>query len=189
MPPVDESVHASVVQFEDLAMSFTVPPGYRVLGDEELSSRLRSTGDLKLNRAIRDRASQKKGLPLLTLEKQTTEPNDFLTLSVSVVLVPKDARASEILASQQSVMSEHLAAFKVTEPAHDKSVQKVDGAELATAYQIKRAGQTSRAASDLRVFVRDGLATIAVAVWPEDSQPRGEEARLLLDGLRFTSAP
>lgn len=176
---------ASNVRFDDLGIAFAVPPGYRVLGDEELASRIRASADLRLNRSLRERAKEKKGLPLLTLEKPTTEATDFLTVSVSVVLVPKDAKATELTAHEQGVMAEHLAGFQVVEGPKAKTIGKVEGAELVSRYQVKRAGEAHRASSALRVFVRDGVATIAVAVWPETSSARGEEARLVLDGLSF----
>ncbi|MFO0671724.1 MAG: hypothetical protein U0235_19185 [Polyangiaceae bacterium] len=176
---------ASNVRFDDLGIAFAVPPGYRVLGDEELASRIRASADLRLNRSLRERAKEKKGLPLLTLEKPTSEANDFLTVSVSVVLVPKDAKATELTTHEQGVMAEHLAGFQVVEGPKAKSIGPVEGAELVSRYQVKRAGEAHRAASALRVFVRDGVATIAVAVWPETSSARGEEARLVLDGLSF----
>lgn len=180
-----DDVHASIVRFDDLGISFTVPPGYRVIGDDELASRVRSSADLRLNRSLRERAAQKKGLPLLTLEKQTSEPNDFLTLSLAVVLVPKETRAMELVAHEQAVMTEHLAGFRVVEPAKAKNLGGVDGAEIATRYQVKRGSEARRASSNLRLYVRDGIATVAVAVWPEESPARGEEARLVLDALRF----
>ena len=178
-------MHASTVRFDDLGISFTVPPGYRVIGDEELAARVRSSADLRLNRSLRERAAQKKGLPLLTLEKQTSEPNDFLTLSLAVVLVPKETRAMELVLHEQAVMAEHLAGFQVIEAAKARTLGGVDGGEIATRYQVKRGSEARRASSNLRVYVREGLATIAVAVWPEESSPRGEEARLVLDGLKF----
>jgi hypothetical protein len=184
-PALEGDVHASVVRFDDLGIVFPVPPGYRVIGDEELSSRLRASADLRLNRSLRDRAAQKKGLPLLTLEKETSDPDDFLTLSLAVVVVPSDARATELIAHEESVMAEHLAGFHVTEPAKAKSLGGIDGAEITTRYQVKRGGEARRASSNLRLYVREGLATIEAAVWPEGSEARGEEARLVLDGLGF----
>jgi hypothetical protein len=187
-PSGDGEVRASTVRFEDLGISFTVPPGYRVLGDEELASRIHAAADVKLNRSLRDRAAQRKGLPLLTLERTTTDPNDFLTVSLSVVLVPKDARATELIAHEQAVMAEHLAGFKLVEGPKERAVAGVPGAEIVSQYLIKRSGEARRAASTLRLYVRDGIATVAVAVWPEGSSPRGEEARLVLDGLTFENA-
>lgn len=180
-----ENVRASTVRFDDLGIGFTVPPGYRVLGDEELAARVQANGDLRLNRSLRDRAKQKKFLPLLTLEKQSTDPNDFVNLSLGVVLVPKDATAAEVLTQQEALMKEHLASFQVIEPSKGRSIGNVQGAELVSRSMMKRGGEARRVASLVRVFVRDGVATVATAVWPDGAAPRGEEARLVLDSLSF----
>ena len=190
-PPREESARASTVRFDDLGIAFTVPPGYRVLGDEELAARIASTADVRLQRSLRERASQKQGLPLLSLERPNGDANDFLTVSLSVVLVPRDAKASELIALQQAQMSEHLAGFKVEQaprPAAAKGVVGVDGSELVAQYLVKRGGEARRASSLFRVFVQNGLATLAVAVWPEGAAVREEEGRLLLDGLSFYDA-
>ncbi len=46
-----------------------------------------------------------------------------------------------------------------------------------------------RAASRLRLYVRSGLATLVVTVWPEAQTGRADEAARLLDGLHFSASP
>jgi len=81
-------------------------------------------------------------------------------------------------------MGENLDTFAVVEDAKERTTDGVAGTELAVRYVLHAAGEAHRVASFLRIYVRGGLAFVAVAVWPE-SAGRAEEARLTLDGLHF----
>lgn len=174
----------SVVRFDDLGVSFAVPSGFRVLGDDDLAARIRASANPRLTAALEQRAAQKKGIPLLSLARETTERGDGLTVTISVAVVPQDATAAEVLAQQKVVMGENLDTFAVTEDAKELTTDGVAGTELAVRYVLHAGGEAHRTASLLRIFVRGGLAYVAVAVWPE-SAGRGEEARLTLEGLHF----
>lgn len=174
----------SVVKFDDLGVSFAVPPGYKVLGDDDLAARIRASGSARLTSALESRASQKKGLPLLSLQKETTEKNDGLNVTISVTVVPVDATAAELLAQQRAVMTENLEAFSITSGPTDHAADGVLGSELSDKYVLRAGGEPRRMASVMRMHVRKGRAFLAVAVFPETSG-RDEEARLVLDGLHF----
>lgn len=174
----------SVVRFDDLGVSFAVPSGFRVLGDDDLAARIRASANPRLVAALEKRASQKKGIPLLSLARETTERGDGLTVTISVAAVPPDATAAEVLAQQKVVMGENLDTFAVTDDAKERTTDGVVGTELAARYVLHAGGEAHRTASFLRIYVRGGVAFLAVAVWPE-SAGRAEEARLTLDGLHF----
>ena len=180
-PPV---ATLSVVRFDDLGVSFAVPSGFRVLGDDDLAARIRASASPRLTAALEKRAGQKKGIPLLSLAKETTEPGDGLSVTISVAVVPEDATAAEVLAQQKVVMGENLDTFAITEDAKERTTDGVTGTELAVRYVLHAAGEAHRTSSFLRIYVRRGLAFVAVAVWPE-SAGRAEQARLMLDGLHF----
>lgn len=164
----------SVVRFDDLGLSFAVPPGLRVLGDDDLAARVRASANPRLTAALQGRASQKKALPLLTLSK------DSLSVTLSVMLVPKDATATELVAQQRAVMSENLERFEVGAEPRERSVDGVAGSELVSRYLVRNV----KMAAALRIFVREGLAVLVIAAAP-DGSPLVEEGRGLLDGLRF----
>jgi hypothetical protein len=168
----------SVVRFDDLGLSFAVPSGFRVLGDDDLAARVRASANPRLTAALQGRASQKKALPLLTLSKDAADGG--LTVTLSVMLVPPDATAAELVAQQRAVMAENLEGFAVADGPKDRTVDGVLGSELGSRYVV-RGKQT---AASLRVFVRRGLAVLAIAAWPEQAS-HAEDARLTLDGLHF----
>lgn len=174
----------SVVRFDDLGVSYAIPNGYRVLGDDDLAARVRASANPRLVAALEKRASQKKGIPLLSLTKETTERGDGLTVLISVTLVPKDATASEVLAQQKTTMGDNLEGFSVAEDASERTVDGVKGTEMGVKYILRAGGAATRMASFLRIYVREGVAYLAVAAFPESSG-RTEEARLVLDGLHF----
>lgn len=178
--------HVSVVRFDDLGVSYAIPNGFRVLGDDALAAQVRASANPRLVAALEKRASQKKGIPLLSLAKDVTDRADSLTITISVTIVPKDATAAEVLAQQRTAMGENLEAFSVVEDASDRTVDGVKGTEIGVKYTLRAGGALARMASFMRIYVRDGYAYLAVAVFPEASG-RGEEARLVLDGLHFYS--
>ncbi len=175
---------ASIVRFDDLGVSFAVPAGFKVLGDDELASRIRASANPRLTASLEARGQKQKGIPLLSLARDTADRDGALAVTISVTIVPADATAAELLAHQQSAMATNLDSFRVTAGPAEHAQDGVVGAELAGAYVLKSAGQARQTGSFMRMFVRKGVAYLAVAVWPEASA-REEEARLMLDGLRF----
>ena len=175
----------SVVRFDDLGVSFAVPSDFRVLGDDDLAARIRASANPRLTAALEKRASQKKGIPLLSARegdhraRRRAHGHDLGRRRPARTPPP-----AEVLAQQKVVMGENLDTFAVTEDAKERITDGVAGTELAVRYILHAAGEAHRTASFLRIYVRGGLAFVAVAVWPE-SAGRAEEARLTLDGLHF----
>ena len=88
----------SVVRFDDLGVSFAVPTGFRVLGDDDLAARIRALASPRLTAALEKRGSQKKGIPLLFLVRETIERGDGLLVTILVAVVPEDATVAEVVA-------------------------------------------------------------------------------------------
>lgn len=173
-------VGPSVVHYDDLGLTFAVPPGFHVLGDDELSTRIRASANPHLVVELRQRIRGGKGIPLLALTRGTTEA-DGLSVTLSVVAVPGDATAAEMMEQQQSVMKENLTSFAVVIPAQERKVDSVDGCDLTTHYVLAKERHVR---SRIRIFIRGGLATLVTAVWP-DADGRDEEIAGVLDGLHF----
>jgi hypothetical protein len=185
---VPPPVGVSVVRFDDLGVSFAVPAGYHVMGDDDLSARIRASANPRLTAALQSRASQKKAVPLLTLSKEA-DKNESLTITITAAVVPFDATPAELLAQQQSVMKENLDGFTVIDGPTDRAQDGVAGIVLVDHYRLRNAQEARKMASTMRLYVRAGLAISIVAVWPETA-PAGhlEEAQTLLDGLHFYAA-
>jgi len=177
---------ASVVRFDDLGVSFAVPPGYHVVGDDELAARIRSSASPRLTASLQNRAPQKKGLPLLTLSKEA-KPGDSLTVTLTASIVPADATAAELLNQQQAVMHENLESFTITDPPRELVQDNVHGLELGDRYGLRAGSEVRKVASKMRLYVRKGLAFAIVVVW-SDGESHNDEARALLDGLHFYDA-
>jgi len=177
---------ASVVRFDDLGVSLAVPPGFHVVGDDELAARIRSSASPRLTASLESRAPQKKGLPLLTLSKDLG-PGDALTLTLTAMVLPADATVAELLAQQQAVMSTNLEGFAVTDGPRPHDVDGVQGLELSDRYALRSGAEVHKVASRMRLFVRKGLAFAIVAVW-NDGANHADEARTLIDGLHFYDA-
>jgi hypothetical protein len=168
------------VHFDDLGLTFAVPPSFHVLGDDELSTRIRASANPHLVTELRQRIRGGKGIPLLALTRGTTA-TDGLSVTLSVVAVPADATAADLMEHQQSVMKENLTSFAVVGPVQERKVDGVDGCELTTRYVLAKERNVR---SRLRIFVRGGVATLVTAVWP-DADGRDEEIAHVLDGLHF----
>jgi hypothetical protein len=149
--PNADAAGPSVVHFDDLGVSFAVPPGFHVLGDDELSARIRASDA------------------------------DGLSVTLSVVAVPSDATAADLLEREQAVMKENLTSFAVIASAQEQKVDEVDGFDLTTRYVLAK---DRHVRSRMRLFVRDGVATLVTAVWP-DADGRDDEIGHVLDGLHF----
>ena len=186
----------SVVRFDDLGVSLAVPPGFHVVGDDELAARVRSSANPRLTASLQNRAPEKKGLPLLTLSKEVA-PGDSLTLTLTATVLPADATVAELLTQQQKVMADNLQAFTITDGPRPHDVDGVQGLELSDRYALRSGAEVHKVASTMRLFVRKGLAFAIVAVWNDEAShattaaPAADpvsEARALLDGLHFYDA-
>jgi len=175
-----DAPRTSVIHFDDLGVTFAVPPGFHVVGDSELAARIGSSANAHLQADLRKRAEAKRGIPLLALSKED------LNVTLSVVVVPADALPMELANHQQEVMAANLDGFELASPPKDHAQDGVPGAEMSTRYLLDK----KRVASRMRLFVRPvagtGVATLVTAVWTE-SAAKGDEAGALLDGLHFTA--
>jgi hypothetical protein len=169
-----------VVHFDDLGVTFAVAPGFHVLGDDELSARIRASANPHLIVELRKRIRAGKGIPLLALTRGTSDA-DGLSVTLSVVAVPDDAVAADLMKHEQAVMKESLTSFAVVAPVQERSVNGVDGCDLTTRYVLAK---DRHVRSRIRIFVRGGVATLVTAVWP-DVDGRDEEIARVLDGLQF----
>jgi hypothetical protein len=178
--PSADAAAPSVVHFDDLGVTFTVPPGFHILGDDELSARVRASANPHLVTELRQRIRAGRGIPLLALSRGSTD-TDGLSVTLSVVAVPGDATAADLMEHQQAVMKENLTSFAVVAPAEEQKVDGVGGFALTTRYVLAK---DRHVRSRLRLFVRDGVATLVTAVWP-DADGRDDEIARVLDGLHF----
>ena len=169
-----------MVHFDDLGLSFTVPPGFHVLGDDELSARIRASANPHLLADLRQRIRAGRGIPLLALTRGTTDA-DGLSITLSVVAVPGDATTADLMEHEQALMKENLTSFAVVTPVQEQKVDGVEGGDLTTRYIL---ASDRHVRSRLRIFVRGGVATLVSAVWP-DADGRDEEIARVLDGLHF----
>jgi hypothetical protein len=182
-PPTTSS---SVVHFDDLGVSLDVPSGFRVMGDDELASRIRASANPRLTASLEQHAGDRQALPLLTISKQTTSPSDALTITLAVAKVPPDTTASEMLTEQKTVMSENLAQFAVVDGPKDISLDGVAGSEITNVYATKANASSPTHKATLRLFVRHDILYMLSAVWLQSSPPEREtEARALEAGLHF----
>jgi hypothetical protein len=188
-PAQDEappSASSSVVHFDDLGVSLDVPSGFRVMGDDELASRIRASANPRLTASLEQHASDRQALPLLTISKQTTTPGDSLTITLAVAKVPPDTTSTEMLTEQKNVMSENLAQFAVVDGPKDISLDGVSGSEITNVYATKANAPAPTNEATLRLFVRHDVVFMLSAVWLKSSPPdRETEARALVAGLHF----
>jgi hypothetical protein len=166
---------ASVVRYDDLGISFAVPPGFHVMGDSELEARVRGAASVQLQADLRKHAGEKKGLPLLVLSR------DGVYVTLSVVVVPADATPTEIMAQQTTAISENTKAFETTSPAKDITLDGIPGSAMSATYE----DHAHRVSVVIRLYVRNGVATLLVAVWPDSAH--GEDVPSVLDGLHLTA--
>ncbi len=178
---------ASVVRFDDLGISMTIPPGLRAVGDDEIAARVRASASPKVRDLIRARVAQKHALPLLTLAKDAdaSHVDTWLTVTLSVVGVPADTTADEMMDQQRTVMAKHLDGFDITSPAAPVALDGVTGSAMAGHYKVRRGGDLRPVASENRAFVRDGLAYLLVAVWSEGETESAAQAKAVFGGLHF----
>lgn len=186
-PAPDAVAAAPTIRYDDLGVSFVMPKGYALLDDATLATRVRETASVKLRSALEASAAKNKSLPLLSLQKQDVPADEGLSVLLGVSLVPKDATADELAQAQRAALAETFPTFTVTDGPSAREVDGVPGVELAGAYELPATTKrpSTRVAARMRIFVRDGLATIATASWAAKAPLREEEARIVLDGLHF----
>lgn len=186
-PGPEPTTTAPTVRYDDLGVSFVMPKGYALLDDATLATRVRESASVKLRSALEANAAKNKSLPLLSLQKQDVPADEGLSVMLGVSVVPKDATADELAQAQRATLAEAFPSFAVTEGPTPREVDGVRGVELAGTYELPATTKrpSTRVAARMRIFVRDGLATVATASWAAKAPLREEEARLVLDGLHF----
>ncbi|HEX7664153.1 MAG TPA: hypothetical protein VF407_06580, partial [Polyangiaceae bacterium] len=131
-PPIDgpPTTTTSVVHFDDLGVSLDVPTGMRVMGDAELAARVRSASNPRLTASLEKRPPEKKGLPLLTLAKETLDPAQNVNVTLTVARVPPDTTPAELMTQQREVIAQNMASFKVVGDSKDITRDGVAGQEI-----------------------------------------------------------
>lgn len=167
----------STIHYDDLGIAFTVPKWLHVMGDDELAKRVTATANAHLQADLKNRAAEKKGVPLLALSR-----ND-MNVTLLIVAVPPDATALELASHQRSAMEANLAKFQSTGPTKQLMTDGVPGAEIESRYAIEDTGMASKS----RIWVRNGVGTILTVAWKENAEAGG--VGVLLDGLHFTPLP
>ncbi|MEO8800726.1 MAG: hypothetical protein ABI551_22740 [Polyangiaceae bacterium] len=186
--PVDglPTTSTSVVHFDDLGVSLDVPAGMRVMGDQELAARVRSASNPRLTASLEKRPPEKKGLPLLTLQKETLDPAQNVTVTLTVARVPPDTTPAELMASEREVIAQNMSSFKVLGDSKDITRDGVPGQEIDAEATSVQGSMSKKTRSVMRVYVRKGIAYSIVSGWPADAGlDRENEARSLVDGIRF----
>lgn len=177
----------SVVKFDDIGVSFAIPQGMRVVGDEELSARLRTSANPHLTAELQKRAQEKKGLPLLTLVKDYASDTDGFGTTLTAAAVPADAQLAELMDHELGLMKDNFTDYKTLEGPKATDVDGVPGLDVTHEYTLKKKdGAPMKTRARMRLFVRGGLAFVLASVWPATAPPARElEAQAMLDGLHF----
>lgn len=144
------------------------------MGDEELANRVRASANAHLQADLKNRASEKRGVPLLALSR-----ND-MNVTLLIVAVPPDATALELASHQRSAMEANLAKFQSTGPTKQIMTDGVPGAEIESRYVIEDTGMASKS----RIWVRNGVGTILTVAWKENAE--AGNIGVLFEGLHFT---
>ena len=164
----------TTIHYDDLGIAFTVPKWLHVMGDDELAKRVSASANAHLQADLKNRASEKRGVPLLALSR-----ND-MNVTLLIVAVPPDATALELASHQRSAMEANLAKFQSTGPTKQIMTDGVPGAEIESRYAIEDTGMSSKS----RIWVRSGVGTILTVAWKENAE--AGNIGVLLDGLHFT---
>lgn len=186
--PSDETAAATpVVRFDDLGVSLAVPAYMRVMGDDELATRIRTSANPRLTEELKARVAKKIGLPLLTLAKaDAASAEDALGLLLIAAAVPPDSTAKELMDHELGVMKENLQDFSVDQGPTPIAVDGVQGAEIEDSYVLHTNAGPTKMRSHFRLFVRNDRAFTVSAVWHASAPAARElEAKTLLDGVRF----
>ena len=188
--PPGEGTQPSVVRFDDLAMTFAVPPGWHVIGDDELARSIHTADPARLSREFKRRVALHGAFPLLSLSHGDTEAERVL-VTLSVVPVARGDDPVALLDAQKQQLARSLDGFTATRGPSALARNGVPGAEMTTRYSLKRAdGATVRAQGWLRLFTRGELGVVESVSWVE----RGEdapppEATTMMDGVQFLARP
>lgn len=186
-PPDAGATAAPVVRFDDLGVSLAVPAYMRVMGDDELATRIRTSANPRLTEELKARVAKKIGLPLLTLAKSdAVSADDALGLLLIAAAVPPDSTANELMDNELGVMKENLQDFTVEEGPSPITVDGVQGAEIEDSYVLHTSAGPTKMHSHFRLFVRNDRAFTVSAVWHASAPPaRDLEAKTLLEGVHF----
>lgn len=174
----DEHVRASTVRFDDIGLSLVVPTGFRAIGDGEFAARIRASSTPKTLDVLQRSLKSRRAFPLLTL---TRDSDPWGSATFSVVGVPNDVRAEELLNQEREIMSKHFQDFKVISPAQNYLADGVDASRLDCSYRLKE----REVVSSLRVFVRQGMALLVSSMHGPDSTESTAQSEVILDGIHF----
>lgn len=186
-PPDTTTPGVSTVRFDDLGVSFAIPQGMRVVGDDELASRIRTSANPHLTAELQKRAQERKGLPLLALVKDGASDTDGLGMTLTAASIPADAQLDELMEHELGLMKDNFTDYKTLAGPKAANVDGVSGLEVSHEYTLQgKKGAPMKTNARMRIFVRGGLAFVLAAVWPASAPPARElEAQSLLDGLHF----
>ena len=159
----------------------------RVMGDDELATRIRTSANPRLTEELKARVAKKIGLPLLTLAKtDAVSADDALGLLLIAAAVPADSTASELMDHELGVMKENLQDFSVDQGPTPVTIDGVQGAEILDSYVLHTNAGPTKMRSHFRLFVRNDRAFTVSAVWHASAPAERElEAKTLLEGVRF----
>jgi len=174
---------SSVVRFDDLGMSYEIPPGWTVLGDEELARSVRASRALRREADKREhlaRLERKQGVPLLTLRSEVGHEGMMVVLSA--VSVPVGTTAMDTLADQSKKLK---VAYEEWQLVHGPAPLQKDGVEGAELVDVYRGPGGRRVRGTLRLFVR-GTSAFLLAVNRTDAGDAPSPAAIrMLEGIRF----
>ncbi|MGH7285746.1 MAG: hypothetical protein ACRELY_29865 [Polyangiaceae bacterium] len=178
---------APIVRFDDLGVSLAVPSYMRVMGDDELATRIRASANQHLTEDLKANVTRKIGLPLLTLAKADARTaDDALDVLLLAEAVPADTSASELMSEEVLFMKENLQDFAVDRGPSPITVDGVAGTEIEDSYVLRTNAGPTKMRAHVRLFLRDNRAFTISAVWRSSAPPARElEATSLLDGVRF----
>ncbi len=182
----EDEVKASKVRFDDLGVSVLVPPGFHIVGDDELAARIRNSSNPRAAEWLKRSLKTRRSMPLLTVTRTGDSADDvgvnWVSANISVVQVPDDAKAEEIMAQQRELMQKSFDEFAVVEPSQNFLAEgTVDATRMEVKYRLK----DKRVVSSMRVFVRNGLAFLASAMHGPDAPDGTSRAKIIVDGVHF----
>lgn len=172
------------MRFDDLAMTYAVPPGWHVIGDDELARSIHTSDAARLSREFKRRVAAHGAFPLLSLSHGESE-TDRVLVTLNVVPVGRGDDPVALLEAQKQKLSQSLDGFSATRGPTAVARAGVPGAEMATRYALKRAdGSVVHAQGLLRLFVRGELGVLQSVSWFERPDVPAE-AQQMIDGLQF----
>lgn len=178
-PPSETPLGRQLIRFDDLGLRISFPPGLHAVGDDELAVRVRASSTPKVRDLVRARVSQARLLPLLTLARDGSA-DDWVAVTISVLGVPVDATAAELLDQQRAVMAKNLTGYALASPPSPLVVDDLKGAELSATYRIPRQGRDVPVDAHVRAFVREGMAILVTVVTSASSLLKAKDAGIEL---------